>query len=67
MPEQELSKGFGGMFRDSTFSDFTINVGTTVFNVHKVIISSRSRYFKNACEGKFKVRYVVHGADETTH
>ncbi|KAF2102271.1 hypothetical protein NA57DRAFT_54191 [Rhizodiscina lignyota] len=42
------------MRRASEYTDFTITLGAEEFKVHRVVISSHSRYFDNACSGKFK-------------
>jgi len=44
-----------GRFFDSTmFSDLTIQFGSRSKHVHKVVLCSQSRWFKNALEGNFK-------------
>lgn len=40
--------------RDAQFSDFTIVCGAKEYKVHRVIISSHSKYFARCCSGDFQ-------------
>lgn len=50
------------------FADFTIICGAEEYKVHRVVISSRSRYFRSACSRNFKegdsARIELQGEDE---
>ncbi|KAF2094465.1 hypothetical protein NA57DRAFT_80273 [Rhizodiscina lignyota] len=54
--EQSDSKAVGlkAYFDNDKFSDFTIICRERRFKTHKIIISSHSNFFSNACEGGFK-------------
>ncbi|KAF2094472.1 hypothetical protein NA57DRAFT_80280 [Rhizodiscina lignyota] len=48
----------GSYFNNAMHSDFTVRCLSRAFKVHKVIISARSDYFRNACEGGFKEEFA---------
>ncbi|QDS69843.1 hypothetical protein FKW77_000179 [Venturia effusa] len=55
-PLELLKQGFGELLQNGAFSDFVLRDSEgKVYNVHKAIVCTQSKFFQKACEpGKFK-------------
>ncbi|KAF5709422.1 hypothetical protein FMUND_10115 [Fusarium mundagurra] len=49
------SKALVNLLKTGDYSDLTITCGEDQYHVHKALICPRSKFFKAACDGKFKV------------
>ncbi|KAF2221711.1 hypothetical protein BDZ85DRAFT_282857 [Elsinoe ampelina] len=52
--EQSVVDGVRGLCGDARYSDLTITCGSKVFNVHKAVVCTQSRYFEAAVKDCFQ-------------
>lgn len=47
------------LFRSGEYFDITVKCGSREWQAHQVIICGRSKFFAAACDGPFKVSYII--------
>jgi hypothetical protein len=54
--QRDLLSGMHDAFGSSKYSDLCVHCEDDTYNLHRLIVCQRSRFFAACCDGDFKVR-----------